>query len=789
MKAIIMAGGEGSRLRPLTATIPKPLVPVMDKPVMEHIINLLKVHGFYHIGATLQYLPHKIQDYFEHGENHDVRISYFTENTPLGTAGSVKNAESMLDGTFLVISGDALTDIDLTALIAAHREKNAAVTIALKKVAVPLDYGVVITDKNGRIKKFLEKPSWSQVFSNLANTGIYVIERELLSKIPPATFFDFSKDLFPLLLKQDIPIYGWLTENYWCDIGNLDQYMRSHYDILADKVALSGISLLKNGIWISPHAHVAADALLEAPVYIGAGARVCAGARINESVLGESVLVSSGASVKRSVLWRNCLVGENTQLRGCVCGHGVVVKKHAAIFESVAIGDHSIIGEYATVDKASKIWPEKQVEKLGHLSGNLIWTNKYENRIFGAKGIAGEYLLDISPELMLSLGMAYAGAKSTNSGKKLLVAVSGGAAAKVLKTSLTAGLLAGGMDACDGYEMSLPACRYAVWSQDMAGGIYIQTDGENVSVHFVESDGAYISAEAERKTENLLRRGDFTPLQSVNVGTGCASLWIGDEYLVSLKKLLPYNDSEFRVVVACNNAVIIRYLEDIFETLNGELLSLRVSDGDLSEIADKIKCKQALFGVYIEADGESCMFFDEDGVPADESFLGYFLEKSEGFGESCPAHFSSCHNFFTARLSHAMKAVPFGDEKAYWRANIPYDGIAALTAVLVQLLTQGKAFSELAVLTQRLYTSESEIFCPWDMKGELMRWLIEDASLSGDELTDGFELKDDRGHVLVLPDSSEPVFKVFAEAYDMEAASELTDFYRQKLADYLHKHK
>jgi mannose-1-phosphate guanylyltransferase/phosphomannomutase len=215
MKSVIMAGGEGTRLRPLTCNIPKPMVPIVNKPVMEHIIELLRKHNLTDIAVTLQYLPNIIKNHFNDGREYDVNLKYYVEDKPMGTAGSVKNAEDFLDDTFIVISGDALTDIDLKKAIDFHFSKKSMATLVLKKVEIPLEYGVVVTDENGRITRFLEKPSWGEVFSDTVNTGIYILSPEVLKYYNKNEIFDFSKDLFPLLLKQDKPMYGYVSEDYW----------------------------------------------------------------------------------------------------------------------------------------------------------------------------------------------------------------------------------------------------------------------------------------------------------------------------------------------------------------------------------------------------------------------------------------------------------------------------------------------------------------------------------------------------------------------------------------------
>jgi mannose-1-phosphate guanylyltransferase/phosphomannomutase len=251
MKAVVMAGGEGTRLRPLTSNQPKPMVPIVGKPCMEHILELLRRHGLDDVVVTVAFLPQAIRSYFGDGEPLGLHIEYSVEDSPLGTAGSVRLASGKLDDTFLVISGDALCDVDLTRLLDFHRERGASVTIGLKSVENPLEFGIVVTDEDGRIERFLEKPSWGQVFSDTINTGIYVVEPEVLRHIPTDRPYDFSKELFPLLLEMGRPLYGFVLDGYWQDIGNLDQFRQANFDALDERVRLNidGIRIRGN-VWI-----------------------------------------------------------------------------------------------------------------------------------------------------------------------------------------------------------------------------------------------------------------------------------------------------------------------------------------------------------------------------------------------------------------------------------------------------------------------------------------------------------------------------------------------------------
>ncbi|MBV8198378.1 MAG: nucleotidyltransferase family protein, partial [Candidatus Eremiobacteraeota bacterium] len=258
MKAVVMAGGEGSRLRPLTSSRPKPLAPVANKPVMHHIVDLLRRHGITEVVSTLHYLADEIENYFGDGSALGISMLYVVEDTPLGTAGAVKLAQPLLGSErFIVISGDALTDIDLTTLIAYHTGRGASATIALQRVANPLEFGVVVTDEHGRITRFLEKPSWGEVFSDTINTGIYVLEPEIFDYMEAGKNYDFSRDIFPVMLRDGKPLYGHVCDGYWSDIGNLQQYAQANYDALAGavRVEIPGTQI-RPGIWADENVRI-----------------------------------------------------------------------------------------------------------------------------------------------------------------------------------------------------------------------------------------------------------------------------------------------------------------------------------------------------------------------------------------------------------------------------------------------------------------------------------------------------------------------------------------------------
>ena len=305
MRAVLMAGGSGTRLRPLTCDLPKPMVPILNRPIAEHIIDLLKRHQIYEVIATLHYLPDVLRDYFQDGGDFGVQMTYaIEEDQPLGTAGCVKNITELLDETFLVISGDSITDFDLTAAIEFHQQKQSKATLILTRVPNPIEFGVVITDTEGRINRFLEKPSTSEIFSDTVNTGTYILEPEVLDYLPENIECDFSKDLFPLLLAKNEPIYGYIAEGYWCDVGHLDAYRQAQYDGLERKVKLEvAYPEIAPGLWVGANTYIDPTAKIETPAIIGNNCRIGARVKIEDgTVIGDNVTIGADAHLKRPII-------------------------------------------------------------------------------------------------------------------------------------------------------------------------------------------------------------------------------------------------------------------------------------------------------------------------------------------------------------------------------------------------------------------------------------------------------------------------------------------------------
>ena len=821
MKAVVMAGGEGSRLRPLTSARPKPLAPVANKPVMHHIVDLLRRHRFGDVVATLHYMADEIETYFGNGSDFGVTMHYVVEDSPLGTAGAVKLAQHLLgDERFVVISGDALTDLDLTALLAHHRESGAAVTIALQRVANPLEFGVVVTDDGGRITRFLEKPSWGEVFSDTINTGIYVLEPEILDYMEAGKSYDFSRDLFPQMLRDGKLLSGYVTSDYWTDIGNLQQYQQANYDVLRGHVRLEipGREVAP-GIWQGEDCNISPDARLFGPLVIGKNVSIEAGATIAElTTIGDSTIVAANANLHRSVVWEDVYVGEHASLTGCTLADRNIVKDRVTIHEGAVIGRGCTIGSGSVVNGNIKIWPDKTVSAGSIVSMSLIYGIKWPGSLFGADGVSGLANIEITPEFALKLGQAYGSA--LRPGQTVFTSRDTHPASRIMNRCIISGLLSVGVNVGDLRSYPVPPSRYAIRNAG-DGGIHTRISPRDPNlflIEFLDSTGIDVAKTVERKIENIFFREDFrrTPMESVGVLDFPTRLLEGYQagFLAALEPRV-MSEAGFRVVIdyAFGNTSLI--LPRIMSNLGVEMIALNAYFDDkqarmfaggrarhLEQLSNVTLSLQANLGILLEHDGETLALVDDRGRIVQESMLFALLtllvaRRTPGARIAVPVTMPraieaiaasngatvirtrSDRRATMALAEHEGTSLQFAGGSSY-EVIFPefqpaFDGLYAAAKVMELLAGERRKLSELVDLLPEWHLANRVVSCPWDRKGTIMRRLLDETNGANVELTDGIRVDRDGGWVLVLPDASDPTFNVFGEGPTEAIAKDYVD--------------
>lgn len=828
MKAVVMAGGEGSRLRPLTSNQPKPMVPVLNKPVMSYILELLREHGIVDIVATLHFLPQLIKNYFGKGADNGVNLHYSIEDMPLGTAGSVKEAEDFLDETFIVISGDALTDFDLTHLVEFHKRKGSMVTIALKRVDNPLEFGVVITEESGQIERFLEKPTWGQVFSDTVNTGIYVLEPEIFKYVPKGQPFDFSKDLFPMLLEKGAPLYGCTMDGYWCDIGNFEQYMQAHRDILdlKSKIQPPGIRMRDN-VWIGDGADVDLSVDISGPVVIGQNAKIEPGAELDEySVIGNNVVMKSKAHVHRSIIWENAYLGAQSHVHGAVVGKNCDIKNNVRIEEGVVIGDDSVIGENAVINHDVKVYPFKRVDVGAVVNSNLIWESRGARTLFGARGVSGLINIDINVDLAMKLAMAY----GTTLKKDSYVVISQDAsrATRMIKQAMIAGLNSTGVNVSDLRIASSSFNRFLIQAGQEVGGIHIRTspfDQQSMEINFFDSYGIDIKEGTQRDIEKYYYRQDYRRVYYNEIGETDFPQRLIEIYRDSILKAVnvkQISQRRFKVVVDYGFGSTALTMPHLLEKLNCDVVGLNAYTSEdmttispeqlgaaiqqLSRVVDTFK---ADFGIMIDSAGEKVTIIDDRGravSPNDALHLFIYLtcqhENNPGkiavpltacsliegiantFGRDVDRTKVSARAMMEAALDEDVTFVGAQGGGFIFPRFLPaYDATMTFFKLMEYLASANRPLSELVASLPSYYLAQKNTFCPWDKKGLVMRRLLEVAKGQEVEMIDGVKVNSDNGWALVLPDPDEPLVRIYTEGISQKDADYEVDRFVKFISD------
>ncbi|RLE50464.1 MAG: hypothetical protein DRJ31_01210 [Candidatus Methanomethylicota archaeon] len=827
MKAVIMAGGEGTRLRPLTSNRPKPMVPVANKPMLEYVIDLLKKHGFKDIYITVHYLKDAVTSYFEDGSQFGVNIQYSVEDKPLGTAGGVKQVVEYMDDVFVVTSGDVLTDFNLSEIYNFHKSKGAAVTIALAKVENPLEYGVVVTDEEGRVRYFLEKPSWSELVSDTINAGIYVIDKDVFRYVEHGKEFDFSKNLFPLLLQKGEPVYGYLAKGYWCDIGNIAQYIQAHKDVVDGKVKVSlpGKQILPK-IWVEEGAVIDEGASIRGPAIIGKDARIRTGAEVLEyTFIGRGAAVDEKASIKHSIIMNRSFVGRSAELRGCIVGERVSVNQYARIFENAVIGDDTVIGAGATVKPGVKIWPAKLIEAGSTVFTNVMWGLKWMRVLFSLDGITGMVNVEISPEFSSRLGAAFGSSLGKNS--NIYVARDTFRSSRMVKRALVSGLLSSGVNVYNLRVMATPLLRFSIRAFGGDGGVAITSphlEPGAVNIRFFDNQGLNIDKASEKKIENIFFRDDFRRVYYDETGSILYPARVIEYYRDSFLKALDVpaiRAARPRIVVDCANGAASQVAPMLYSALGAEAICLNIGGDEhagprsiddvkksIENLANIVRALDADFGVSFTYDAEKAFFVDDKGnaVLGDQAlavFIQLVLEHHKRGSIVVPVSASRLveevvekYGGKSVRVGITPRSLSEGviKEKAIFGGSegglficpplhpVP-DGLFATAKLIEYLAKSGTPLSELVSSLPRFYAVRGSVACPWELRGKVFRGLIEELRDHKVDLLDGIKVFHNEGWVLILPSLTEPVLNIYVEGVNEAATESLLKQYVAKIRE------
>lgn len=825
-----MAGGQGSRLRPLTCNRPKPLVPVCNRPVMEYTIELLRRHKIRTCLVTLHYLADEVMAYFGNGSEWEMRLLYSVEDEPLGTAGSIKRIQEYLNETFIVVSGDALTDFDLTRAIAFHRERKAQVTMVLTRVPNPLEFGIVILDAQGRIQRFLEKPSWGEVVSDTINTGIYILEPQVLDRMEPRRSIDFSNDLFPQLLAEGLDMYGYVAEGYWCDIGNLDQYRQAQLDMLEGRVGFTPPGqLIAPGVWVGPGTQLDPGAQLKGPALIGRNCRVRKDARVSDcTAVGDNCIVEEGASLERAVLWSNTYVGRKSRCFGSVLCRSVTLQSHSTAAEGVVVGDNVFVGRGATLQSDVKVWPDKNVEAGASVSMSLIWGRKWPGSLFSDEGICGLGNIEITPEYALKLGAAYGAVLPK--GAVVVTSRDSHPATRMINRSIICGLVSVGVHVRDLQAVPTPVTRNALRNAaDSYGGVHCRVssrDPRELQLEFFDASGVNIDRAWERKIENRFFREDFRRTPMEEVGLIDFPIRVLEQYQEDFAQQLDVDTirkAGFKVVIDYSHGHASMVLPRVLGKLGIEVVSLNAyieardprhgastREQQLEQLGSIVTTLKADLGVAIDVTGERLMVVDHQGglwhgAKLLVLFVSLTMQNNPGALVAVPANSPSVLNdlakkyaaklIWTRTDTRSLAYTALLGERRFHLAGTSrgefkfpafasgFDGMFALAKLLEMLARLKKRLCDYEPEVPEIYLNFYRVECEIAAKGKVMRGLLERLAERQVDVIDGVKVQDPGGWVLIVPHRSLPEMQMWIEAESHERLAELAEEYRELIQE------
>jgi len=827
MKAVIMAGGFGTRIQPLTSSLPKPMIPLLNRPMMLHIVELLKSYEITDLVMLLYHQPHVIKNFFRDGSDFGVKITYVTPLEDMGTAGAVKCAEKFLDERFVIISGDLLTDFNLEKIIKFHVDNSAMATITLTSVKDPLQFGVVITNKEKRITQFLEKPGWGEVISDTINTGIYVLEPEVLQYIPPGENFDFSQDLFPLLLAKDEPLFGVTAKGYWRDIGNTDSYREAHHDIFKGRVNLrideDKQDFVGKDLRVGADVRIDDQANLSGTVIIGDNTQLFGHPLIKDSVIGRNCTIEDGVRLSRCVIWDNVYIKKGARITDSVICNNVRVGQGVVIEEGGIVAEETAIGEDVYIKQDVKIWPRKVIEAGSIVTGNLIWGEKWKKSLFEGAMIKGLTNIELTPEFVAKLGCAYGTA--LGKGSFVLAGRDSTLSSRMLKRSFLGGILSAGVNVRDLKMIPLPLVRYKLNTYGEVGGVYFRQsldDPTSTEIVFLDGEGLDFSSAMAKNVERIFYKENFRRAHHSEPG-GITELpqvldFYREGFLRNIDRDL-LRKRNLKAVIDYNHSPSGQVLPALLNDLGCEVIGLNAyvdeergakkaeeKPGGLQQLAKIVCTLNANAGFWLDPDSEVITLVDNVGKiyePAELLIVmvSLLLRSGEKGSFALPVSAPSvieqmvlekrCAVVRTKNTERAMIEAALSSETimagsmngklAFPRFQPAFDGMFAIAKIIELIAATSIPLAKAAAETPQRTFLQARIPCIWELKGGIMRKMSEDSLDKEASFIDGIKVHFGEDWLLVLPDQYRSFINVIAEAREPKVAHRLLDEYRQKV--------
>ena len=829
MKAVVMAGGFGTRIQPLTNSRPKPMLPIINRPMMQHTMMNLKDLGITEFIVLLYFKPEIIQDYFKDGSEFGIKITYVVPDDDYGTAGAVKLAQELIgDENFIIISGDLVTDFDFQKIFDYHKEKKSKLTITLTSVDNPLEFGVVIANENGKIEKFLEKPSWGEVFSDTINTGIYIIEPEILNYIPKNENFDFAKDLFPRLMREGIELMAGNAEGYWRDVGNPESYRDVYDDLLSGKVnfKMPGIkTVFPDGVLYSDEAYTLDKSIeIIGNVVLGKNVLLETGVKLNNVVLGDNVHIGPDCKIRNSVMWENVSVGKNAMLDGCVICNDNVIGKNFTVKAGMILAEGCEIGQLVNVEKDVTIWSHKVIEDASIISNSLILGSKYKNSIFENGMVVGRSNVELSCEMATKLAEAFGAQLPV--GSTVLISRDYHKNSRMLKRAFLGGLLSAGINALDYKDIPSAVLRCSLSShEEYAAGVHFRQkidDPTSTVVTFYNHEALRINSDISKKVEKAFFKESFRRVDYSKIGQIYESNHI-KEYEVYKQGIQQQLNSHQFKCVDCRVAVDMMHgmASEVFPDILNEMgvdnimFNAYADENALSNINNLIKRSLHDMSAVVKALKLDAGFLlypygqrldimcDEGEVLGKQTALYVVLTllnmeaKSLGIKKSVflptwaadIVYFDSLniergqYANFTINQMKKYDLVATGEGNfAFTEFATHRDSMYATLKILEMLLRYDTKLSTIIASLPHFHYATTQIKCTQAMKGKMMRMFLEDAKGKEASTLDGVKIwLDTNDWILMIPDQYDDSLNLYIQAQTDEKGEEILATYSAKI--------
>ncbi|MGM0518487.1 MAG: sugar phosphate nucleotidyltransferase [Campylobacterota bacterium] len=828
MKAIILAGGFGTRIQPLTNSLPKPMLPILNRPMMEHIILKLRDElDIKEMAILLYFKPEIIREYFGDGSRFGVKLTYIEPDDDYGTAGAVSFARDFLDDTFIIVSGDLVTNFNFKAIEKFHKKKKSQFTITLTSVEDPLQFGVVIADENNRIDKFLEKPSWGEVFSDTINTGIYIIEPEILNFIPHGEDFDFAKDLFPTLMQNNIPLWGYSEKGYWRDVGNPQSYREVYEDIFKGDITLpikGEAKKIDNGlVYISKGVELPEKLRVKGVVVLDENVKISEGVTLENASIGKNCKIKKHSEVTNTILWNDVTIGSKSKINNSVICNNSQIKDEVKASLGVIIAEGCIIFKKVSFVKDIIIWPNKVIDASSIVSNNVIWGTKYKSTIFEEGKVTGRTNIELSVQMSTKLAESFGSILPV--GSKVYMSRDYHKSSRMIKRAFLSGLLATGINVDDLFDVPSNVMRHCLSNNDnVIAGVHFRqsvVDPSNTEIILYTNEGLSIDTKLSKSIERIFFRENFRRVNYTQIGEITEEIGTKNRYVDAVLEKLNLNSFKNNELKVATD-IMFGSTSDIYPKLMNELaienvvLNAYKDDKNLSGVANMIvksqkymenivKAMQLDCGFLIYPNGQKLQLIDDKGeLVYDYKTLLVILtmlneQTNKKLKVLLPAWGPDFIEFKNLQITYenlsklkASELMEFDliattdGHYSFCDFGLNRDAIFSSFKILELMQKSDIKISKIVKQLPEFVFRGENVACPSEFKGKMMRKFLEDGKDKETSSIDGVKtwISEDEW-LLMVPDEHADYLNIYIQAQDDKSASKIFWSYQDKIEKWI----